>query len=144
MSQTPRYSDTPYDFDVLKDANYRGKYILYGPATEEGMTFRMTTPSEQAFMDAGFDAEQARWSVYFIQQGADGPIKIGVTVDVEKRRRVLQTGSAQTLVLLSTIKGTEKQEAELHRRFKHLRLRGEWFRPEPELLAYIAETVGDR
>ena len=35
----------------------------------------------------------------------------------------------------------EKLEAELHQRFNALRIRGEWFRPEPELLSFIEERA---
>jgi hypothetical protein len=32
------------------------------------------------------------------------------------------------------------REAELHQRFRHLHVRGEWFRPGPDLLAFIGQV----
>lgn len=77
--------------------------------------------------------------VYFIQSGgSDGPIKIGTTrVSAAARLADLQIGSPVPLALLATIAGGHEREAALHARFARLRLRGEWFRPEAELVAFI-------
>ncbi|KKK58276.1 hypothetical protein LCGC14_3046080 [marine sediment metagenome] len=74
--------------------------------------------------------------IYFIQAEND-LIKIGYTNDVKQRLRTLRTMSPERLNLMKTIKGDQKQETLLHRRFKHLRSHGEWFRSEQELLDYI-------
>jgi hypothetical protein len=76
--------------------------------------------------------------VYFIQQGDTGPIKIGTSRDVKKRLSALQASSPVPLRLLRTIHGERSREQNLHGQFKHLRMTGEWFRPEPDLLDYIA------
>ena len=81
-------------------------------------------------------------SVYFVQAN-DGHIKIGLARDVQKRLASLQTAHAHELVLLVAIEGTFRLEQSLHRKFAHLRLRGEWFRPEPELLELIAQSKAD-
>jgi len=60
---------------------------------------------------------------YFIQDGNDGPIKIGRAKDPESRCRELQTASPRTLVLLGKMKGNH--EPILHERFASLRVRGE-------------------
>ena len=44
--------------------------------------------------------------------------------------------------LLGLMLGEEVLERELHARFGHLRLRGEWFRGAPELLDFITEATG--
>lgn len=76
-------------------------------------------------------------TVYFIQGGDH--IKIGITNGpVAKRLKALSTAHHQELVLLATQEDASgKLEIELHERFAHLRVRGEWFRAEPDLLAYI-------
>jgi hypothetical protein len=76
--------------------------------------------------------------VYFIRQGDDGPIKIGVARDAEKRRAMLQTGNPVELHLLRTVPGTARLESLLHQRLAPFRLRGEWFEPIEPLLALIA------
>ncbi len=75
--------------------------------------------------------------VYFIQMGDDGPIKIGWALDVKKRLLDLQCGSPFELRLLLSRPGCDVEEGLLHRRFARSRLRGEWFRPSPEVLAFI-------
>lgn len=82
--------------------------------------------------------------VYFVRAGSDGPVKIGHTVDVEKRISGLQTGCPQKLELLGVIEceHARSREAELHERFASLRIeRSEWFRWSPGIADVIsAET----
>lgn len=77
--------------------------------------------------------------VYFITFEG-GPIKIGKALDVKKRLSALQTSSPETLFVLGAISGGSEMEASLHKQFSHLRLRGEWFRRESELLSFIEES----
>lgn len=76
--------------------------------------------------------------VYFIAAGQNR-IKIGWARNVRRRLKELQIGSHVRLSLLAAIPGGRQREAELHERFEHLRVRGEWFRADPELTAYIEE-----
>lgn len=87
--------------------------------------------SEKASEDEQAQTKQS--GVYFIQQGNDGPIKIGYAADVEKRLATLQVGNPTPLNLLGVHKGTMKTEKELHKRFAEHRLSGEWFVPTPEI-----------
>jgi predicted GIY-YIG superfamily endonuclease len=71
--------------------------------------------------------------VYFIRAGTKGPIKIGVAGDVNSRMDTLQTGNHMTLSIIAKIKCSSRLEAydrenQLHKMFKHSRLRGEWFK----------------
>jgi hypothetical protein len=78
--------------------------------------------------------------VYFIQMGEDGPIKIGFTLrGVESRQRTLAISSPFELRVLGVLnrRGTKERERELHAQFRHAHMRGEWFRPEPDLVAFI-------
>lgn len=74
--------------------------------------------------------------VYFIR-ASSGPIKIGVAKDPRVRLRTLQTSTHERLSLLATLVGTYETERDLHRKFAHLRLSGEWFAPSDELLAFV-------
>lgn len=74
---------------------------------------------------------------YFIQvedpnQHA-GPIKIGCARDVRARLSQLQTSSPYDLWLIGYVPGGEKLERELHKKYAHLHLRGEWFRATEDL-----------
>jgi hypothetical protein len=77
---------------------------------------------------------------YFVQVGTDGPIKIGQTIDVQKRLSMLQTGNHEEMRLLLVLPD-RSAERELHRRFTSCRLRGEWFKPAPELLSFIRDSA---
>lgn len=78
--------------------------------------------------------------VYFIQTSS-GPIKIGFTTTrMESRLQTLQCGSFESLRILGfMVVSNRKDETKIHDRFRHLRIRpkGEWFRPEEELLQFI-------
>lgn len=70
--------------------------------------------------------------VYFL--GFGGLIKIGTTVNVQQR---IQSLSLPQESLMATEPGGRDRESALHDQFAGLREYGEWFRPAPELLAYI-------
>lgn len=77
--------------------------------------------------------------VYFIQAGEGGPIKIGFTTGSPAARLAsLQTGNPYPLKLIAAVRGAVEVETELHGRFGHLRMVGEWFRPAADLTAFIA------
>jgi len=75
--------------------------------------------------------------VYFITDDATGLIKIGRAMDVEQRLKGLQTGAPGQLRVLADMDGGAAGEADMHRRFAHLRVRGEWFSPGDDLLQFI-------
>lgn len=81
----------------------------------------------------------ASW-VYFVQcQDDNGYIKIGYTRDLARRLVDIQMGCPYEIVLLAEIRTSEPSlfEATLHERFGQLSVRGEWFRPAPDLLEMI-------
>lgn len=80
-------------------------------------------------------------SVYFIQSGEGGPIKIGQSVSVKSRFLSFRTASGTDLRLLGTIAPGGPTEADLHSRFACFRIRGEWFTPDDELIRFIAESA---
>ena len=75
-------------------------------------------------------------SVYFIRQGKGGPIKIGITTNIESRMRTFQTASPVPLHLLRLEPGGRRRELQLHHRFRAYRMEGEWFQAGP-VLDYI-------
>lgn len=76
-------------------------------------------------------------SVYFIQTGEGGPIKIGYTDDVWLRLSQLQCSHSETLYIRAVIDGGERIEHEKHAQFAFDHIRGEWFRPSDKLLSFI-------
>lgn len=73
--------------------------------------------------------------VYFIRAGQ--AIKIGVSGNVRDRLSALQIGHPDKLELMGSIAGTVVTEAAIHTAFAPDRLRGEWFRASPGLVAFI-------
>lgn len=80
-------------------------------------------------------------NIYFIQAGADGPIKIGIARRVDVRLRTLQTANAQRLRLLGVYRGLALEEKQLHADFASSRIGGEWFHPTPELLHLVSRIA---
>lgn len=74
--------------------------------------------------------------VYFVQCGDSGPIKIGHTTRerLKARLSVLQTGSPFPLHLRRVVAGTRQTEAAAQQFFRDLRLHGEWFYPDDDLI----------
>lgn len=85
--------------------------------------------------------EKPQGFVYFIKRGVRrGPIKIGFSAKPKKRLAQLQTSHPDQLILLGTVPGTPSLEQEIHQRFKHIRLGGEWFSPTAELTDFILQV----
>lgn len=70
-------------------------------------------------------------SVYFAQRRRNGLIKIGWSRSVTGRLRAMKAK------ILGAVSGDRSTEKGLHKRFDHLRVRGEWFKPGDDLLTFI-------
>lgn len=88
---------------------------------------RLTQPGSRDVLPKGY--------TYFVQDG--DMIKIGSSMRPEDRISALQTGSARHLDVLAIVSQDIADEFGTHQRFAHLRVRGEWFRAEPDLLEFI-------
>lgn len=83
--------------------------------------------------------------VYFVQHGEFGPIKIGFTsCNVGGRFSQLQRAAPDLLVFRGYMHGGQDLEQQLHKRFAPWLHRGEWFKPNDELVNFIAaEAITD-
>lgn len=77
----------------------------------------------------------SRSRIYFLSDGVG--IKIGHSMSVEQRIHNIRSSNRAEITLLLMIDGTSKEETAIHKQFKHLRIRGEWFTPGPELIEFI-------
>ena len=75
--------------------------------------------------------------IYAFQIGDDGPIKIGFTTNVEKRKKGIETSTPYDLSILLNIPGTKTNECWTHSRLRPHRLRGEWFYNCEEVLRFL-------
>jgi hypothetical protein len=85
------------------------------------------------------DCPDGTMKVYFVRESGTGAIKIGMSKQLSKRLSELARILPYAIDLLATIDGGREVEWALHNRFDHARIQREWFRPVPELLAYIDE-----
>jgi hypothetical protein len=102
---------------------------------------RMAAEVEEKIAEHRDALYNIRPKIYFIQSGADGPIKIGRAVNPAQRLRDLQIAHPEPLRLLAVIDRPLLAEYLVHGRFRQHRLRGEWFRPAPEILEYAARLT---
>lgn len=72
---------------------------------------------------------------YFIADG-NGNVKIGSTKNITRRMESFQTANATELSLLGT---AETNEGDLHVKFAHYHVRGEWFVLSDEVKSWINE-----
>lgn len=79
--------------------------------------------------------------IYFLRSHSDGlPIKIGYARDLSGRLSAIQNGNPHLVVLLAWYWAEDYKAAEaaLHEQFASHRIRGEWFRLAPTLLAKVS------
>ena len=87
------------------------------------------------------DSEKSRrkTNVYFIRSNASGLVKIGKTTKpIEKRLSQISTVCAGGIELLASLNDVDVSlENDLHIKFKRLRVHGEWFLYEKDLIEYV-------
>lgn len=101
-------------------------------------------PSFGSYQNNLKDKKEQQSIVYFIRQGIFGPVKIGITVDLQHRLKSLQTGSPTPLFVLGTIPGGLNEEKILHSRFKAYRVSGEWFVPDDAMLLALETIISNQ
>ena len=77
-------------------------------------------------------------SVYLIQAGVDGPIKIGHSNNPRRRLHNHQLSNPQPCRIIAVLDGGAREEAALHKRFAADLQRGEWFTPSAAILEFAA------
>ncbi len=77
---------------------------------------------------------------YFIGNKSNNTVKIGKSVSPGARLKQLQTGCPDQLVLYRFVSHESPfTEKELHKKFFHLRVSGEWFRYTDELANFVKD-----
>lgn len=124
-------------------ATMRRELARYGLAAKPGEAggYAYTLPAEAmpaGLMDAVYQQSDLRF-LYAIQAADDGPVKLGISRDVEARQRALQSTNSEPLHIRGVIpQSRNSQESAVHARFKEERIRGEWFRLSGALAEWIA------
>jgi hypothetical protein len=113
------------------------------PPTRLALKLRNATPKAQPKRNAkGREVPIVRprspW-LYVVQAQPSGNLKIGRATSVESRLIGLRVGTWETLTVLCQVCAfTNEPEEELHARWSEHRIRGEWFRPAPDIMAWVA------
>lgn len=76
---------------------------------------------------------------YFILNRRCRRVKIGRSIDPVARLRTLQTATADSLELVGSL--SNDRESELHKRFRELRVRREWYVATDQLLLLVQRLV---
>lgn len=77
--------------------------------------------------------------IYFIRGAGQTDVKIGYSANVKGRMVDLQVGMPREVELLLAIPGSQRDEKELHLRFRPFHIRGEWFELTSEIVDYIRD-----
>jgi hypothetical protein len=72
--------------------------------------------------------------VYFIQMGEGGPVKIGSTINVEKRLATLQNANPEQLRVIRLVPGELWHERWMQGYFASVLIAREWFKFHPDML----------
>lgn len=87
--------------------------------------------------DKRMKEDQRKGYVYFIATEDDKFVKIGKALSVIKRLETLQCGCPYRLKCIALFSGYSLVESYLHRTYKHLKKRGEWFILNDEIISMI-------
>jgi hypothetical protein len=87
-------------------------------------------------------------SVYFVGSFDNNntltALKIGESDRPRDRLQQLQTGNPNRLEILKILPGNSQDEKRWHHQWAHLRGKGEWFTPSPELLDFINDSCANQ
>lgn len=83
--------------------------------------------------------ENGTW-IYVIQAGGlGGLLKVGRSRDIARRLKDLQKANGEELSVIGAWRDVPEREKELHTAAAGIRVRGEWFLPEPGLIRFARE-----
>jgi hypothetical protein len=83
--------------------------------------------------------------IYFILEETTNYLKIGKSDRPEKRIELLQTSTPHHLMLVGIMPEIfGMREEDVHDKFQHLHVRGEWFHFKDELYEFVKENWGSK
>lgn len=137
VGERPRREST----HILHDAPSPAQQHLNRKVAEEYYVERMRQLAEQRKRPLPPRAESTGLVfIYFVRFGLTGNIKIGRTVNLKGRLQVMQVSHPEVIQVLAIGVGDVHTESAIQRRFKADRVRGEFFRPSPALMAFIDDV----
>lgn len=83
--------------------------------------------------------------VFSLSPTWDGPVKIGMSQNVQSRLGQIRNGCPYPVYLIDHCIGSKELEQEFHRRCRHARIRGEWFDgTDKEVNSCVCEIIDSR
>ena len=79
--------------------------------------------------------------VYFIRGKESGNIKIGFSTNPDKRKSNLQTAHYEELEFIGIMNGSLEDEAKIKAMFSEFNIRGEWYRPDREIMDFVEKNA---
>jgi hypothetical protein len=76
--------------------------------------------------------------IYFAQRACGGPVRTWVLTDPEIQSDQCRTEVGPSFRILAVVQGGTDEWRALLRRFSHLKVGGDWLRPGPDLIEFIA------
>ena len=119
----------------LKDLHYAKARVIQNLRMAVTLASAGHSPAEMAASMAARDGLGTK--TYIALNPLSGLLKIGKSIDPDARMANLQTGAALKPELLAVI--DDDIERVLHKRFRALRVFGEWFRDDGTIAEFIAE-----
>ena len=91
----------------------------------------------QELLKHGYTQISGLW-VYFFQSTGSNIVKIGKTFDLQRRQKTIENSHGYEVNLLKAIRvPDDSHERAIHKKFKKIRLKGEWFKLTPKLKEFI-------
>lgn len=77
-------------------------------------------------------------NLYAMRSVASGNIKIGIAADVGRRLISMRSHTWDEIELVCSVPSSRSEERDAHLLLAASRIRGEWYKPSPEVLAWVA------
>jgi hypothetical protein len=75
--------------------------------------------------------------VYFLYDPQENALKVGTACNINQRLCTLEVGNPRDLTFIGWIPGGLEEERKVHQSMPEQRIRGEWYRMTPEILAMV-------
>lgn len=95
------------------------------------MRVAMANPFERERLTSG------TFEIYCVEAAGQSAYKFGIALSAEARLGGIQTGSPVLLTLVGYVLGRRSLEPLIHKVMAAHRVHGEWFRPDPPVLALV-------
>lgn len=109
------------------------------PISKDMEIIDIDTVAEENDWRKPYDFKKTDRNLYILLN-EHGRVKIGISIDLEQRIKVLEAASGCKISLLRLIENGSSLEKILHKHYKHKRYLGEWFNLDKEDIDFLLKT----